>query len=408
MRQLKRRMTTYRKLVMLMTMVIVISIFPMPSVRADKCLDTKEELEEAEKVKKEKEAALQEAESKLQDTESQLAALQSEKNSYQGQMNNLNTELQLVADNLAVIEAEKDLKQLEIDETKALLEATRESCQLQYESMKCRIRFLYEQGDMLYTDVLLSSQSFGEFLSHAQYIEKMNEYDRKMLNEYIETERTISENMAVLEDELAEMEELENQALDEQNKVNNLISSTAESLAATEDSMNGVEAAQQAYEADCDQKAAEAAAANAEYEAIKAQYEEELRLSQLAAQSSWRDISQVQFEEGDRYLLANLIYCEAGNQSYEGQLAVGAVVVNRVLSDVFPDTVTGVIYQNKQFSPVGDGHLASALANNKATASCYQAADEALSGATNVGNCVFFRTPIEGITGIQIGAHIFY
>ena len=91
-----------------------------------------------------------------------------------------------------------------------------------------------------------------------------------------------------------------------------------------------------------------------------------------------------------------------------GQLAVGAVVINRVLSGVFPDTVVGVVYQKNQFSPVASGRLALALSQNKATASCYQAADEAMAGVTNVGGCVYFRTPIPGLTGIQIGGHIFY
>ena len=131
-------------------------------------------------------------------------------------------------------------------------------------------------------------------------------------------------------------------------------------------------------------------------------------MSQLAAQSAWRDISDVQFEESDRYLLANLIYCEAGGEPYAGQVAVGAVVINRVLSSVYPNTVAGVIYQKRQFSPVASGRLALAMANNKATPSCYKAADEAMAGQTNVGNCVYFRTPIPGLTGIQIGGHIFY
>ena len=141
---------------------------------------------------------------------------------------------------------------------------------------------------------------------------------------------------------------------------------------------------------------------------LQAELAEERRLSQLAAQSAWRDISEVTFADGDRYLLANLIYCEAGNQPYEGQVAVGAVVINRVLSSVFPDTVVGVIYQNKQFSPVASGRLALALAEDHATAACYRAADEAMAGATTVGNCLFFRTPIDGLTGTQIGGHIFY
>ena len=114
------------------------------------------------------------------------------------------------------------------------------------------------------------------------------------------------------------------------------------------------------------------------------------------------------FTAEDRYLLANLIYAEAGNQPYDGQVAVGSVVINRVLSSVFPNTVSGVIYQHKQFAPVLDGHLALALAQNRATASCYKAADEAMTGYTNVGQCVFFRTPIPGLTGLQIGDHIFY
>ena len=84
------------------------------------------------------------------------------------------------------------------------------------------------------------------------------------------------------------------------------------------------------------------------------------------------------------------------------------MVINRVLSSLFPDTVVGVIYQRKQFSPAGSGRLALALAQNKATPACYQAAQEAMNGTTNVGNCIFFRTPIEGLTGIAIGGHIFY
>lgn len=132
-------------------------------------------------------------------------------------------------------------------------------------------------------------------------------------------------------------------------------------------------------------------------------------MAELAAQSSWRDISEVSFGEGERYLLANLIYCEAGGESYEGQVAVGSVVMNRVLSSVYPNTITGVIYQSGQFSPVASGRLALALAEGRATAKCYQAADAVMSGTTNVGNCVYFRTPIAGITPkYTIGGHIFY
>ena len=143
-------------------------------------------------------------------------------------------------------------------------------------------------------------------------------------------------------------------------------------------------------------------------EYLKKKLAEEIAMSQAAANGTWRDISEVSFAEGDRRLLANLIYCEAGGEPYEGQVAVGSVVINRVLSSKYPDTVVGVIYQSGQFSPVASGRLDLALATDKATDSCYRAADAAMSGISNVGNCVYFRTPIEGLTGINIGGHVFY
>ena len=370
--------------------------------------DTKEQMEEAQRKKQEKEGELAEAQQDLQETQADLARLQRVKSGYQGEMNELNAELQLVADHLHKLEVEMDLKQLEIDETIAALEQARITRQEQYDSMKMRIRFLYENGGMAYVDILFSADSFGEFLNFADYVADLSAYDRQMLEEYIQTEHEIEDEEAQLEREMAELESLKAGVVEQQKQVNGLIQKTAGNIAATAENIEAVNAQADAYEQEIVAREQEVADATAEYEAIKRQYEEELRLSRLAAQSKWRNISEVTFEEGDRYLLANLIYCEAGNQPYEGQVAVGAVVINRVLSSRYPDTVTGVIYQRKQFSPVDNGRLANALAVNKATARCYQAADEAMAGHTNVGNCLYFRTPIPGLTGIQIGGHIFY
>ena len=188
---------------------------------------------------------------------------------------------------------------------------------------------------------------------------------------------------------------------EEKSRVSELVRQTVDSLAGKADEIAMAEQEALAYEQRIKEQEEDIAQ-------LQAKLEEEIRLSRLAAQSSWRDISEVSFAEGDRYLLANLIYCEAGGEDYAGQVGVGAVVVNRVLSSVFPDSVVGVIYQSGQFSPVASGRLAAALAENKATEKCYQAADAAMRGETNVGNCVFFRTPIPGLTGISIGGHIFY
>lgn len=388
--------------------ILLLLFIPLFGIRALATEDTREKMEQAEKERDKKQAELEEARDDLAQTRANLTALQLQKNSYQGQMRLLNENLQEVADNLSVLEAEIDLKQLEIDQTRAELAQSQQDAYDQYESMKARIRFLYEGGSSTYAELLMSAQSFGEMLNYADYIQELSTYDRRKLVEFVETTERVEAEERELQAEMDELDTLKMGVLEEQKRVNGLIDQTANNIARTAESIEDTEEEREAYEKEVQEAAEAAAEANAEYEKIKAKYEEELRLSRLAAQAAWRDISEVTFEEGDKMLLANLIYCEAGGEPYEGQMAVGAVVINRVLSSVYPDTVTGVIYQRGQFSPVGDGHLALALASNKATASCYQAAEAAMSGRTNVGNCVYFRTPIPGLEGIRIGGHIFY
>ena len=111
--------------------------------------------------------------------------------------------------------------------------------------------------------------------------------------------------------------------------------------------------------------------------------------------------------EEDLYLLANIIYCEAGCEPYIGKVAVGSVVMNRVASDKQPDTIREVIYAKGQFSPVRNGSLQRALDRSSADESCYQAALEALSGAKPVGDKLYFRR-VNGRSGQVIGHHVFY
>lgn len=108
----------------------------------------------------------------------------------------------------------------------------------------------------------------------------------------------------------------------------------------------------------------------------------------------------------DARLLGALIYCESGNQGYEGQLAVGAVVMNRVRSGAYPNSITGVIYASGQFTPALNGKVARVYAGN-VPESCLQAAREALNGATNVGTATHFKRA-GAREGIVIGDHVFW
>ncbi len=105
-------------------------------------------------------------------------------------------------------------------------------------------------------------------------------------------------------------------------------------------------------------------------------------------------------------LLAALIYCEAGNQGYEGQLAVGAAVMNRVRSGAYPNSISGVIYASGQFTPAYNGRLARAYGNNIPD-SCFTAAQESLNGGTNIGSATHFRRA-GSHEGRVIGDHVFW
>lgn len=111
----------------------------------------------------------------------------------------------------------------------------------------------------------------------------------------------------------------------------------------------------------------------------------------------------------DEYLLACLVYCEAGAQSYEAQLAVANVVINRVKSPYFPSTIYDVIYQSGQFGPVYNGSLQKTL-NNGPSSSCTQAAQAALAGQNNIDDYLFFNNvaPSNASKVYTIGAHVFY
>ena len=92
----------------------------------------------------------------------------------------------------------------------------------------------------------------------------------------------------------------------------------------------------------------------------------------------------------DTRLLAALIFCEAGIETYNGKLAVGAVVMSRVRSAAYPNTISGVIFASGQFTPAMNGKVARVYGGD-IPESCWEAARAAINGETNVGDATHFR-----------------
>lgn len=380
-----------KRIALLLTVALIFVSVPFPSHATS---STRQEIEEKEQEK-------DQLENQMDANEQELDGLKGEQKSLKRQLTDLNEQLTAVSDRLEELEQLIRDKEQEIaDTTQALADAkAREAWQ--YDCMEKRIQYAYEMGQDSLLDILFSWESFARFLNISIYTERMAEADDEMLDQIIENRQFIESEEVRLQQEKEELDYLKMQAEAEKSRVSGLISQTSNRMADYADQISEAEEEAREYEANL-KKLEE------DLETLKKKLQQEIAMSQRAANATWRNISDVTFEEGDLNLLANLIYCEAGGEPYEGKLAVGAVVINRMLSSVYPDTVLGVIYQKKQFSPVGSGRLALALTNNKATPDCYRAAEEAMSGMSNVGNCVYFRTPIPGLTGISIGGHIFY
>ena len=146
--------------------------------------------------------------------------------------------------------------------------------------------------------------------------------------------------------------------------------------------------------------------AQRELEEAQKKEAERIAAEQAEAQRKVEEEAAVaQIQEADKELLASIIFCEAGNQPYEGQVAVGAVIMNRVKSAVYPNSISEVVYQSGQFGPAMTGWLDSVRYSAGYTPSAMQAAIDALSGSNPIGDCLYFD---QGGMGYQLGDHYFH
>lgn len=141
------------------------------------------------------------------------------------------------------------------------------------------------------------------------------------------------------------------------------------------------------------------------YEEVHGDAEETVTAMSMEEYKEYKKVSLKNVSDSDLALMAAIIQCEAGGESHTGKVAVGAVIMNRIASSQFPDTISAVVYQSGQFSPVASGKLARVLAEG-ARSDCYDAAIEALSGENPVGDCLYFNSGSG--RGIQIGNQHFF
>lgn len=336
------------------------------------------------------------------DAQAQVNDISDKKDDIEEDLSNLNGELQNIVSSMNELEADIAAKEDEIEDAKDELAAAEQQCEEQYEDMKIRIQFMYENSGTSAWQTLFESTSITDFLNRTEYISQINMYDRQKLTEFQEIQQEVADKKAALEEDMEELVAMQDEMKQNQNRVNSLISTAQTNLAkANEDLANA-----QGNVDELEQKIANMIAYEQQLEEQKAR-EDAARLEAIKQQEQ-EDTSGVVYvpTDSDLYLLGAIIQCESDGEPYEGKLAVGSVVLNRVKSSYFPNTISGVIYQSGQFSPVASGRLAYRLEAG-VNSVCLQAAQEVLNGNITL-NCLYFRRNNGIIPGTVIGNHVFY
>lgn len=393
---------------------------------------SKETQDKIDQVEKEKD----EAEQQKKETEQEKKQLHNAKEDMESYLEELNRQSKSLNEQISILDGNIETKEAEVAEKEEEIAQAQADLDKQYADMKKRIQYMYENSQssvMTYVTAALTN-GISDMLNQVEYASNINRYDRNMLENYKESKANLETQYAELEDEQEALELLKEETEKKKEQVaaqqkatgskiseyNDLISKLAGELGSVEELI--------------------AEKTKILNQLIKKAEEEERQAKIAAAKNAASSMTGVNIIAGDAgistgslslseyeiMLLATMIYCEAGNQGTEGQLAVGYVIMNRVRSSLYPNSLEAVLRQSKQFEPAGSGRFDLVLQAeqdddipNIVTQSCWNAARTVVNGTSNVGESLFFRTwaPVpQLITNLENGGvpywiikdHVFY
>lgn len=185
--------------------------------------DTEDEIAAAQVQKQEAEAELSQAQAEIDSLESKRAELENYLAQLDAQYNQLTEGLSELS--VQAGEKEEELKQIEAE-----LEEAKAAAEEQYEAMKIRIAYMYENSGMTMLQVLLSSESLADFLNNANNVAEISRYDRDMLTKYEETRAVIAENESRVEEEAAEIDRLLSEQESKRQEIQTMTETTSASI----------------------------------------------------------------------------------------------------------------------------------------------------------------------------------
>lgn len=350
--------------------------------------------------------------------------LENKTSDLQSQLAGINQDLLKISDEISDTQMRVTIVNSEILRSEDELTISQQNEDQQYENMKSRIKYMYENGNSSMLELLFSAESMSDLLNKADFIQNISQYDRDMLNELQNIHADIENQKMALQNQQASLNNLENELQQQQAALQQKADETSTDLAQFQAQLQQIR----------EQEAAKAAAKAQQEAAAKAQ--QQAQASANASSSGNTTSSNTTNGSGsansgssnsgnntsggttnnsgssanksDLDLLAAIIQCEA-YQNYDSLLAVATVIMNRVYDSRFPNSISGVVYAAGQFEPAFSGRLEYVL-NAGPTSLSYQVAQDAINGArlAEVADCYYFLYAGTGHSGINIGGNVFF
>ena len=189
-------------------------------------------------------------ENDLQKAKELIDSLKGSKEDIQSEVEKLDKQLNEISGKVKELESRLSKKRQEIADTESALNKAKEQEKKQYRNMKKRIQFMYENGQTSYVEMLLSADSFTDFLNAVEYITQISQYDRKMLKEYQNMQVTIADTQKTLETDYASLQSLQAKVQEEKQAVAALESAKKGELNDVADHLTDAQTVAKAYEAE--------------------------------------------------------------------------------------------------------------------------------------------------------------
>lgn len=387
-----------------------------------------------------------EASSDKKEAKDKLNGLKNEQSELQDNVDDINKNIDSVQAEIAGIASQIDSASNDIDSLNQALEQAEKDKEDAYKSLKTSIAYNYEQSTSksALTEIL-SSKSIGDMLNRVSYMADYSRYMNGLMDSYQELQQTIKTKTSELETKKTDLSSYQSTLSSKREELSGLLNEANGNLIAKNKEVDVAKMSVQEFDQLINSYEQEEKKLDEQYfdaqEALAKQIEAQEAEANKQAQNNQTDNTtqpdnnqggttdnssqtqptsnttppalKVNYTQEELKILAAIIQAEADNQGTTGKLAVGSVIMNRVASKYFPNTISGVVFAPKQFSCVDDGHY-QAIYDRGPNQSCISAAKAVLEGKRTVPYLFYTTVAVcekrgYPTTGYQdIGAHRFW